>query len=132
MAFKLLTESYKKTVHRKLKCPLFFNLDLIVELFTVFMFNLKRFRNAQFYENDFKLFWQVWLILRLQWRFYWEGLNVLKVQNFKRIFISCFDKVEWFSQEIIFYTQFSIIFIMIKHLFQNYSVPIYLNRHRYM
>ena len=42
-------ENYKKTVHQKLKDPWFFYL---VELFMVFMFDLKRFRNAQIYEND--------------------------------------------------------------------------------
>ena len=45
-------------------------------------------------------------------------LNVLKIQNFMRIFVSCFDKVECFSQKVIFYMQFSIIFIMIKNFFK--------------
>ena len=48
-----LTEKHKKTVHRKLKDPPFF---YIVELFTVFKSDLKRFRNAQLYENVCKLF----------------------------------------------------------------------------
>ena len=35
-----------------------------------------------------------------------RGLNIFEMLNFMRIFVSCFDKVEW-----IFCTQFSIIFL---------------------
>ena len=54
-------------------------------MFRVFMFDLKRFKRAELYENVCKLFWQGWVIL---------------------------------LREVIFYTQFSISFIVIKHLFQ--------------
>ena len=65
------------------------------------------------------------------------GLGLNRSKHFKKgrillIFLSCFDKLSDFSQEIIYYTQFSIIFIMIKYLFYNYRVPSYLKHHYYM
>ena len=43
------------------------------------------------HKNLCKFSWQGWVILWSWWRFL-----CLKVQNFMRMFVSCFDKVEWF------------------------------------
>ena len=45
---KLLTENHKKDHSSQTERPILF---YIVELFIVLKFNLKSFRNAQFYEN---------------------------------------------------------------------------------